>query len=270
MKYIKNDYLYYEKEFISEKCEWVILIHGFVGSMRTFEKQRKEFKKEYNLLLIDLRGHGKSNLSLEKKKITLDLYINDIIKLLNYLDIKQAHFLSVSISSVIIMRLQKKMPSIVKSLILCGGVVHFKRNVLLLLKTANIFYFLKLTTTWYRILAKLTFSNQKHKALRILFVRNAKRISLNSFQDRLMLFRTISKNVKLLHSQPPDVPCLFIMGSLDSLYLNAAQKFVKENKKNMKIKIIKEASHVCNIDNPKKFNEIFLNYLNLKMTQNYK
>ena len=39
---------------------WVTFIHGAGGSSTIWFKQIKSFSKFFNLLLIDLRGHGKS------------------------------------------------------------------------------------------------------------------------------------------------------------------------------------------------------------------
>ena len=58
--------LYY-KTFVSENNnEWITFIHGAGGSSSIWFKQIKNFKSYFNLLLIDLKGHGKSkNIDLE-------------------------------------------------------------------------------------------------------------------------------------------------------------------------------------------------------------
>ena len=38
--------------------EWVVFIHGLGGSTKTWKKQIDAFSKNYNLLLLDLPGHG--------------------------------------------------------------------------------------------------------------------------------------------------------------------------------------------------------------------
>ena len=42
------------------KNDWVVFIHPLGGSSVTYYKQLKDFQKDFNLLLIDLHGHGKS------------------------------------------------------------------------------------------------------------------------------------------------------------------------------------------------------------------
>ena len=41
---------------------WVTFVHGAGGSSSIWFKQIREFQKNFNVLLLDLRGHG--NLSL--------------------------------------------------------------------------------------------------------------------------------------------------------------------------------------------------------------
>ena len=45
--------------------EWVTFVHGAGGSSSIWFKQIREFKKHFNVLLLDLRGHGNSKSSLK-------------------------------------------------------------------------------------------------------------------------------------------------------------------------------------------------------------
>ena len=46
-------------EIIDNKAEeWVVFIHGIGGSTKTWNKQIDAFSENYNLLLLDLPGHG--------------------------------------------------------------------------------------------------------------------------------------------------------------------------------------------------------------------
>ena len=51
------------KKFIhSSSSKWVIFIHGAGGSSAVWFKQIKPFSEKFNVLLLDLRGHGQSKL----------------------------------------------------------------------------------------------------------------------------------------------------------------------------------------------------------------
>ena len=42
----------------NQKEEWVVFVHGIGGSTKTWGKQIEAFSEQYNLLLLDLPGHG--------------------------------------------------------------------------------------------------------------------------------------------------------------------------------------------------------------------
>ena len=52
--------LYYTTHLSTPDAEWVTFIHGAGGSSGIWFKQIRAFQKHFNVLLIDLRGHGKS------------------------------------------------------------------------------------------------------------------------------------------------------------------------------------------------------------------
>ena len=45
--------------------EWVSFIHGAGGSSSIWFRQIRAFKKEFNVLILDLRGHGNSKPTLK-------------------------------------------------------------------------------------------------------------------------------------------------------------------------------------------------------------
>ncbi len=57
-----SDTLLFHKTFLHPTSkDWVVFVHGAGGSSSIWFKQIKAYKQHFNLLLLDLRGHGKSN-----------------------------------------------------------------------------------------------------------------------------------------------------------------------------------------------------------------
>ena len=52
--------LHYSKHLNPKSKLWVTFVHGAGGSSSIWFKQLREFTKYFNVLLVDLRGHGKS------------------------------------------------------------------------------------------------------------------------------------------------------------------------------------------------------------------
>ena len=51
--------LHTQKYVKSKEASWVVFIHGAGGSISTWKRQIDFFKKEFNVLLLDLRDHGR-------------------------------------------------------------------------------------------------------------------------------------------------------------------------------------------------------------------
>ena len=66
--------------------EWVTFVHGAGGSSSIWFRQIKEFKRFFNVILLDLRGHGESKdhfSNVFEKKYTFKSISNDIVEVLN-------------------------------------------------------------------------------------------------------------------------------------------------------------------------------------------
>jgi pimeloyl-ACP methyl ester carboxylesterase len=57
--------LFTTKIFHENSKEWVVFVHGAGGSSAVWHKQVKPFSEKFNVLLVDLRGHGQSKLQSE-------------------------------------------------------------------------------------------------------------------------------------------------------------------------------------------------------------
>ena len=73
--------------------EWVTFVHGAGGSSSIWYKQVRSFKEHYNVLVLDLRGHGRSKPKLSdalKSTYTFDAITTDILEVLDHLQIQKS------------------------------------------------------------------------------------------------------------------------------------------------------------------------------------
>ena len=71
--------LYYKKYHKKGCDQWVTFIHGAGGSSVVWHKQLKYFNNHFNLLFIDLRGHGKSNKLQLSSSYNLNVATKEIV-----------------------------------------------------------------------------------------------------------------------------------------------------------------------------------------------
>lgn len=116
--YLENSPIAYYIDDGSNK-EWLVFVHAAFADHRMFEKQFEYFSGKYNLLAIDILGHGNSVRARKGDGVekTSD-WINAIFEKHN---IRSAHFVGVSLGSVFIQDFANKYEEKVLSLACFGG-----------------------------------------------------------------------------------------------------------------------------------------------------
>ena len=115
----------YHKTFLNKDSdEWVVFIHGAGGSSVVWFRQIQPYAKQFNVLLIDLHGHGRSAKGTEAKtpSYSFENIALDIIKVLDYRKITKAHFVGVSMGTIIVRKIAEIRKEYVKSMILVGAI----------------------------------------------------------------------------------------------------------------------------------------------------
>ena len=92
--------LFTTKIFPENSKEWVVFVHGAGGSSAVWHKQVKPFSEKFNVLLLDLRGHGQSKLKTDSKNYSFKIIANDVLLTLQEHAIETAHFVGVSMGSI--------------------------------------------------------------------------------------------------------------------------------------------------------------------------
>lgn len=95
--------------------EVLILLHGFTGSSLTWEKYITKWRESYQVITIDLPGHGKS---FAKPQKTMSELSKDLARIFKFLHIKQAHLLGYSMGGRVALSFAMEYPELVHSLIL--------------------------------------------------------------------------------------------------------------------------------------------------------
>jgi len=116
---------------------WVTFVHGAGGSSSIWFKQLRSFSSHFNILVLDLRGHGKSkeiDSLANANKYTFDAITKDIFEVLDFLKIKSSHFVGISLGTILIRNLAEKEPQRVSSMIMGGAIMKMNLRSQVLMK----------------------------------------------------------------------------------------------------------------------------------------
>lgn len=254
--------LHYTTYIKDPQSPWVTFIHGAGGSSSIWFKQIKDFKSHFNVLLIDLRGHGKSKGSLysKLKSYSFDTIGNDVVEVLDHLKVKSTHFVGISLGTIIARELTERFPQRVKSMILGGAIMRLNIKSRILLKLSVGLKSIIPYMVLYKILAFVIMPRKNHKESRLLFINEAKKLYQKEFLRWFTLASQINPLLRFFRIKESKVPTLYIMGEEDHMFLPSISKLVKDHKSS-KLHVIPECGHVVNVEQPSVFNKVSIHFL---------
>ncbi|MCS6820395.1 MAG: alpha/beta hydrolase [Microscillaceae bacterium] len=255
--------LFYKEYVLSPQKDWVVFIHGAGGSSSIWYKQLREFKKHFNLLLVDLRGHGKSKSFLQEymqNKYTFKAIAQDVIEVLDHVGIQQAHFVSISLGSIIVRTIGEIQPHRIKSMILGGAIIRLNIRSNILMRLGN---WVKqfVPYMWiYKFFAWVIMPRKRHKKSRLMFINEAKKLYQKEFLRWYHLTSEVNPLLRYFNEKELPIPALYIMGDEDYMFLPQVKHLVKKHKYAQLI-ILPDCGHVVNIDQAELFNQKAIEFL---------
>ncbi len=249
--------------YLNKNQPWVTFVHGAGGSSSIWFKQIRDFKKEFNVLLLDLRGHGNSKPKLKdsfKDDYTFDSISHDIIEVLDHLNIKKSHFIGISLGTIIIRNIAEKYPERVEKVILGGAIMKLNVRSRFLMKVGVAFKSVVPYMLLYKLFAFIIMPRKNHKASRLLFVNEAKKLYQKEFIRWFKLASEINPLLKFFREKDTHIPSLYVMGAEDHLFLPSIKKIVQQQK-NALLHVINDCGHVVNVEQPNDFNQKSIAFL---------
>lgn len=256
------NYKIYTAENVAENDpEWVTFVHGAGGSSNIWFRQIKAFKAHYNVLLIDLRGHGNSKKSGKlEKKYSFKKVSQDVIDVLDHLQIPESHFIGISLGTILIREISEIRPNVVKSMVMAGAILKLNVSSQILMRVGYLLHRVLPYMTIYKLFARVILPKRKHKPSRNVFVNEAKKLYRKEFIRWYKLTSEVNPLLRFFRQNKTSTPSIYIMGGEDYMFLPAVSLFVKENI-SAHLNVIPNCGHIVNVQAADQFNAVALSFL---------
>lgn len=98
--------------------EPLLLIHGFSGSCRQWEPFVESWSAQYQLIMVDMLGHGGSDAPKQAERYGTEEVAQDLAVLLHHLRLEKVHLLGYSMGGRIALSFTMQYPQLIHSLVL--------------------------------------------------------------------------------------------------------------------------------------------------------
>lgn len=241
---------------------WVVMIHGAGGSIEVWFRQVPDFARHFNLLLVDLAGHGGSVGEALCNGINFEKTARQVMEVVDALKIEKAHFMALSLGCIVARVIAEMYPKRVESMVLAGAVTTLSIETRILLRLVDTFKKLIPYRLMKWAIAQFIIPQQKFSNSKNLFLRSAQKLSFDSFLEWMKLGDNIAQMLSNLFSRKLMIPTLYMMGENDRLFLARARLAALEGGDMVSMVVVPDAGHVCNVDNKKFFNRVSIEFFN--------
>jgi 3-oxoadipate enol-lactonase len=243
----------------------IILIHGFPFSSEMWKGQiqmLQSYKKNLRVITYDLRGHGQSDVG--DGQFTIELLVNDLIALLDYLKITKTILCGFSMGGYVALRSIEREPDRFRALILCDTMSTADSNEAKIKRANSVELIKKEGIARYAepflkaVFAPQTFDTNPG------IIEEMRRIILSSSPlgvcGALLAMAGRTDTSEALSKIA--VPTLILVGEHDAVTPQTAAKSMHGRIPNSEIHLIRNAGHMSNLENSVMFDEYLNKFLN--------
>ncbi len=258
-----KDVLFHKTYRHPSSSEWVVFVHGAGGSSSIWFKQIKAYREHFNILLLDLRGHGKSSHHLKellKHRYTFQEVTLDVLHLLDHLKIRSAHFVGMSLGTIIVRNLAEMASHRVKTMVLGGAITRLDIRSQCLVSLGNAFKHIIPYMWLYQLFAYIVMPQKNQRESRLLFVREAKNLCQKEFKRWFFMAAEVNPLMRYFREKRLPIPTLYLMGDKDYMFIHPVREMVSQHYTSY-LHEIPDCGHVCNVERPLEFNQKSIEFI---------
>jgi pimeloyl-ACP methyl ester carboxylesterase len=241
---------------------WVVLVHGAGVSSDIWAHQLEAYRARHNLLVPDLRGHGASPGAPGgvRTPYSWESVSRDVLNLMDHHGIASAHFVAVSMGTIVVRTLASIAPDRVRSMVLPGAITRLNPLARLLIATAHALKRVVPYMWLYRVNAWIILPRPSHAESRQVVIQQARQLGQAEFVRWLDLTHGLPARLGRYEAHDPGVPILYVMGDQDWMFLPGARAAARAHP-SASLHVIDDCGHVCTVQHPALFNQISLSFL---------
>ncbi|MBW1644079.1 MAG: alpha/beta hydrolase [Deltaproteobacteria bacterium] len=234
------------------KGQSVLFVHGLGSSSRDWEEQVNYFSKDYQVVTIDVRGHGLSD--KPPGPYSIKLFSDDTAALITSLDLSPVHIAGISMGGMIAFQLAVDNPNLLKSMTIVNSgpemIARSFKEKLMIFQRSVIFRLLSMQKIG-EVLAGRLFPKADQEELRIKMVKrwaeNDKRAYTDSF--KALVGWSVAEHIGNIKC-----PTLVIAADEDYTPVSLKEDYVSKMK-DAQLVLINDSRHATPLDRPAEFNK---------------
>jgi 3-oxoadipate enol-lactonase len=239
----------------------IICLHGFPFDKTMWQGQLDFLKSSNRIIACDIRGFGKS--TDEKSHLSIDLFSEDLIAFMDKLNIDKAIVCGLSMGGFIALNALKRFPNRFDALILCdtqciADTVKVKEKRYKIIDDIDVNGVTDFNEGFIKsVFHKDSLSDKKDlvEKLRAVVFANSQHIitgGLTALAERSETCSTL-KDI--------NIPTLIICGREDEVTPLVQSESMNSTIRGSMLRVIDDAGHVSNLEQPDEFNKHLLNFL---------
>ncbi|MNZ88835.1 3-oxoadipate enol-lactonase 2 [compost metagenome] len=240
----------------SRNKETIVLLHAAFADHQLFEQQIAFFQEHYQLILLDLPGHGENQ--TRGSKVTLADMPDIISLILADNRIASCHVLGVSLGSLVAQAFAARYPDQINSVIIVGGYSIHKANEQVLKAQRReglkwMFSIMLSLKSFKRRIARNTCSTEQGRRLMARSMERFRRSSFLAMNGMNAFF--------VSNPSPVPYPLMIVVGEHDLPVILESSRQWHELEKGSHYTLLPGAGHCANADTPDAFNRAVAHFL---------